>query len=178
MKSRFVRKALIALSLVGMATTFGGQSATAATESADLSVTAEVEPSCTVTTTSVTFPTYDPLNTHTPGNPADATGSVSITCASGLPVVVRLGQSTPAVAGSTEDSPAREMTGPTPTDKLAYNLYVDSGHATIWGNTSGTGVADTGTGVAELHTIYGRIPGGQNVASGSYADTVTATVEF
>lgn len=176
--SRLLRKALIALSLAGMATTFGGQSATAATESANLAVSADVQPSCIVTTSAVAFGSYDPLATHTAGNPLDGAGSVTITCASGLPVTIRLGQSSPAVAGSTDASPTRAMTGPTATDKLSYNLYTDLAHTDVWGNTTASGVADTGTGAADVTPIYGLIPGGQNVASGLYNDTVVAAVDF
>lgn len=176
--SRLLRKALIALSLVGMATTFGGQSANAATETASLAVSADVQPSCIVTTSAVAFGAYDPLATHTPGNPLLGAGSVTITCATGLPVTIRLGQSTPAVAGSTDTAPTRAMTGPSATDKLSYNLYTDAARTDLWGNTTATGVGDTGTGAPHATAIFGRVPGGQNVASGLYNDSVTASVDF
>jgi spore coat protein U-like protein len=63
-------------------------------------------------------------------------------------------------------------------DYLSYQLYSDSGLTTVWGNTSGTGVGVTGTGAAVSTTVYGSVAAGQNVPTGSYADTVAATVTF
>jgi spore coat protein U-like protein len=176
--SRLFRKSLIALSLVGMATSFSGRSANAATETGTLTVTADVEPSCLISTAPVNFGSYNPLTTHTAGNPLDSTGSVIIRCASGLPVNVRLGQSFVPVGGSTDDAPLRQMVGPTPADLLDYNLYSDAPGGTVWGNSAVSDVASLGTGADVTLTIHGRIPGGQNRASGTYTDTVTAAVDF
>lgn len=49
---------------------------------------------------------------------------------------------------------------------------------TYGGNTSGTGVDHTGTGTATSINVYGRVTAGQNVPSGSYSDTVVATITF
>jgi spore coat protein U-like protein len=59
---------------------------------------------------------------------------------------------------------------------LSYFLYTDSARTNPWGST---GVGITGTGSTSLPIqVYGQIPGGQNAAAGSYADTVTATITF
>jgi spore coat protein U-like protein len=40
-------------------------------------------------------------------------------------------------------------------------------------------VAGTGTGVVHSLTVYGQIPAGQSVTTtGSYTDTITATVTY
>ena len=41
-----------------------------------------------------------------------------------------------------------------------------------------TGLAYTGTGASQDLTVYGTLPGGQNVPVGSYSDTVVATITF
>jgi spore coat protein U-like protein len=61
---------------------------------------------------------------------------------------------------------------------LSYALYSDTNRTAVWGNTSGTGVASTGTGAAVSLPVYGAVSSGQNVPAGSYTDTVVATVTF
>jgi spore coat protein U-like protein len=174
--SRLFRKALIAASMVGMATSFGGRSASAATETGTLAVSATVSASCLVSTAAVNFGNYDPLTTHATA-PLDGAGSVIIRCADGLAVNVRLGLSAVAVTGSVDDAPLREMAGPGG-DRLAYNLFTDPARTDVWGNTAATGVGATGDGLDQALPIYGQIPAGQNRASGVYNDTVTASVVF
>jgi spore coat protein U-like protein len=176
--SSYVRKAVVALSFVGMATSFGGQSADAATEVADLTVDATVLSSCSISTAPVNFGTYDPLGTHNT-NPLDnSAGLVRITCANGLPVVVRLDQGGAPAVGSTAAAPSRQMAGPAPGDVLSYNLFTDAPGGIVWGDTAGTGVARVGTGALDVLTIHGRVPAGQNPAAGAYGDTVVASVDF
>jgi spore coat protein U-like protein len=176
--SRLARKALVAVSFVGMATTFGGPTADAATEVANLTVDATVLSSCSISTAPVNFGIYDPLGAHNASPLDNSAGQVRITCANGLPVVVRLGQGGTSNPASTAATPVREMAGPAPGDVLSYNLFVDAPGGTVWGDTAGTGVATIGTGALDLLTIHGRVPGGQNPAAGAYADTVVASVDF
>lgn len=76
-------------------------------------------------------------------------------------------------------------------NRINYNIYVDSSHTTIWGDgTNGTGVRPSPpqtyngvlfllTNIDQQYTMYGQVPGGQTtVVPGSYADTVTVTVVF
>jgi spore coat protein U-like protein len=68
------------------------------------------------------------------------------------------------------------------TETLDYNLYQDSTRTVIWGD--GTGGSQTvvqpspplNTNIDV--TVYGRVPAGQDVSSGSYSSTVTATIFF
>lgn len=66
--------------------------------------------------------------------------------------------------------------------KLNYNLYYDAGLTSVWGDTtSGTTnwiVNSPVKGTTYTQTIYGQIPAGQNVAPGSYTDTVVITMTF
>ncbi|HEV2271319.1 MAG TPA: spore coat U domain-containing protein [Steroidobacteraceae bacterium] len=148
----------------------------AGTATSSLSVTATVSANCTITTAPVAFGAYDPIVTNAT-NPLDGTGTVTVTCTNGSAVAVTLGQGTNAAGGSTDAAPARQMKD-AGTDLLAYTLYQDSGRTTVWGNTVGTSVSDTGNGTAQSLTVYGAVAAGQNVPAGSYSDTVVATVTF
>jgi spore coat protein U-like protein len=64
-------------------------------------------------------------------------------------------------------------------DSLGYNLYTDAARTQVWGDFFNGGtiqVAPAGT-PARLD-VYGRIPAGQNVATGSYTDSITVTFFF
>ncbi len=166
-------RTVLAFGFVGML--LSGQ-ANAATATANLSVTATVSASCSISTTALGFGAYDPVGANN-ASPLDGTGTVIVTCTNGAAAAVTLGQGANAAAGSTDTTPIRRMKNAAGAF-LSYSLYQDNAHTTTWGNTAGTSVAQTGTGTASSVTVYGRVPAGQNVASGSYADTVVATVTF
>jgi spore coat protein U domain-containing protein, fimbrial subunit CupE1/2/3/6 len=148
----------------------------AGTATSNLSVTATVSANCTISTAPVAFGPYDPIVTNAT-NPLDGTGTVTVTCTNGSAATITLGQGTNPASGSTDAAPLRQMKD-AGTDVLAYTLYQDTGRTTVWGNTAGTGVADTGNGTAQAVTVYGAVTAGQNVPAGSYSDTVIATVTF
>lgn len=150
--------------------------ADAATATANLNVSATVSASCSISTSALAFGAYDPVGAHAAA-PLDASGAVIVTCTNGASTTVTLGQGSNANTGSSDAAPLRRMRD-AGTNYLSYTLYQDAGRTTTWGNTAGTGVGHTGAGSATNIAVYGRIPGGQNVASGSYSDTVVATVTF
>lgn len=149
----------------------------AGTAASNLPVSATVSANCTIDATGgVAFGTYDPVVTNaSTGADLASTGTISTTCTNGATVTVTLGQGINSDTGSTDAVPVRRMLAGT-TDYLSYQLYTDSGHSTVWDNTVGASVA--GTGAAVSTTVYGLVTKGQNVKSGSYADTVVATVSF
>jgi spore coat protein U-like protein len=63
---------------------------------------------------------------------------------------------------------------------LNYNLYVDFPRLLIWGDgTPATNLVNgIGTGATLHHTVYGRVPAGQNAAVGTYSDSIIVTVNF
>jgi spore coat protein U-like protein len=148
----------------------------AATAQQNLSVTASVTANCTITTAPVAFGAYDPVATNA-STALDGSGTVNVTCTSGANTTVTLGQGVNADSGSSDAAPARRLSDGG-TNFLTYSLFQDTGRSTIWGNTSGTGVANTGTGTQVALTVYGAVAAGQNVPAGSYSDTVVATVTF
>ncbi len=154
----------------------GSVGAEAGTQSLDLAVSANVAANCSISTLPVAFGAYDPVTANAT-TPLDATGTVTVSCTTGATGTITLGQGANPGTGSTDAAPARQLKDGG-TDVLAYTLYQDSSHQTVWGNTSGTGVASTGTGSAVAVPVYGRIAAGLNAPVGNYSDTVLATVTF
>ena len=144
----------------------------AATATGNLSVTATVSGTCTLTTSPVAFGTYDPAS----GTDDTATGTVTVTCTSGTGYTVSLD------AGANETTPnditTRRMKANT-SDYLPYKLYQDSGLTTEWGDTGGAILTgQTGNGSAQAIDVYGVVVKNQYVAAGSYVDTVVVTVTY
>lgn len=149
----------------------------AGTQNANLAISATIAADCTISTTPVAFGTYDPIVTNLT-SPLDATGTVTTTCTSGATPWVGLGQGSNPGGGSSDAVPVRQMTSGG-SNYLAYALYQQTGRTTTWGNTSGSAPSSpAGNGSAQVLTVYARIPGGQNVPTGTYTDTVVATVNF
>ena len=139
-----------------------------AAETANLAVSASVAANCTITTAPVAFGGYDPIVTNTSAA-LDQTGTVSVRCTNGSATTVTLGE------GGNFSTTRRMVSG---LNFLAYELYSDASREQIWGESAESDVAHTGTGTVTGLTVYGRIPGAQNVPVGTYADTVVATVTF
>ena len=117
---------------------------------------------CNVSPQGVSFGNYDPLG----GAAVDGVGNVNVSCDVQTSFTVSLGTGN----GTVED---RRMTAPAA--QLAYNLYADPSRLVVWGE-GGSGVSSNGTNV-DL-TVYGRIPGAQNVPANAYVDSVIVTVTF
>jgi len=149
--------------------------ANASSVDANLDVSADVSANCSISTAPLAFGAYDPAITNAAA-PLDGTGTVTVTCTNGAAVSITLDQGANPEALSSDDTPLRQMTDGT--QFLAYSLYQDSGHLTVWGNSLTSDLGHNGDGAANDLTVYGRIPAGQNVAAGSFTDTVLATVTF
>lgn len=131
---------------------------------------------CSFTSVSgVTFPNYDVFSAV----PATANGLLVVTCNGSL-----TGSTTIRIVlskGNSATYTPRFMNDVG--QHLNYNLYLDPGLTTIWGNgTGGTsifGPTPAANGVHVNATIYGRVPAGQDVKPlPAYLDKITATVEF
>jgi spore coat protein U-like protein len=170
MKSINVRSAMVAF---GTLFAFGltADNAAAQSASANLTVTATVTNNCTISTTPLSFGTYDPVGANASAN-LDGVGSVVVACTKGKDANIGLD------LGSNANGTTRRMASGG--EFLSYELYSDSGRSTVWGNASGswqaTGAAPSKA--ARSFTVYGRVPSNQDVPAGNYADTVLATVNF
>ena len=145
-------------------------SAFSATATTTLPVTATVLNVCTVSAVPLALGNYDP----TSATATDGTSTITVLCTLSQAYNVRLSQ---GVNGSSVT--ARKMIRTSGTDLLGYTLYRDASRTLNWGITDATDTVDvTGTGVAQVHTVYGRIPASSAVAAGAYTDTVTVTVNY
>lgn len=125
-----------------------------------------------VTATNLNFGNY---NAASP-SATTATMAVTVRCVRAIdtlpPFVVSLSR------GSSPTYTPRTMTSGANT--LQYNIFNTAAYLSIWGD--GTGGTQTrsygGGGNAAVGTGFGRIPAGQYVAAGSYADTITVTVTY
>lgn len=118
--------------------------------------------SCSLTITTLSFGTYS-------GVQLNGTAAGTVTCNGGWNIPLNAGTG----AGATLT--VRRMTGPGGA-LLNYSLYTDAARTINWGNTTSNEIS--GTGNANI-TVYGRIAAGQQVAPGTYVDTVSsATTSF
>ena len=142
--------------------------AVAGTNSATLTVTAEVVESCEVSDATLAWTGLGVLN----GADHDTSTSMSLTCTDGSDYNVTMGAGGNAVAGQ------RYMAG-SGTDTIPYDLYLGvptSGTILAVNNAVAAG---TGNGAAQPLTIGGRIPASAaNVAADSYSDSVAVTITF
>ncbi|SEL83830.1 Spore coat protein U (SCPU) domain-containing protein [Roseateles sp. YR242] len=161
--------------LVGLALAVFANRATAATPvTTTFQVTATVISACTVSGSSLNFGnTLDSLSSSTP---VDATSTVSVSCSNTTPYTVSLNAG--ANAGGASNYASRTMKSGS--DTLAYQLYLDSGRSTVWGDGTSSSSAKNGTGSGSTQslTVYGRLPSLANAVPGSYTDTVTVTISY
>lgn len=120
---------------------------------------------CTVSAQSVVFGNYDVFSAQ----PLDGAGNIGVSCSPGASYTLSL-----STGGGSYSQ--RELTGDT--HILYYNLYTSASRSVVWGDgIGGTGTV-SGSGEGANHTVYGRIPAGQNLPVGSYSDTIIVTVTF
>lgn len=134
--------------------------------------------SCTVTATGVAFGNYTPLAPTA----LTGTGTITATC------TVTTHTNTITIDLSTGLSNVyATRTLVSGTNTLNYNLFLDAAYSQIWGNGTGGSVIDTvtltrhGGGTQQITataTVYGAVAALQDPVPGSYADTITVTVNY
>ncbi len=160
---------VLGLLVAGVAARLG-----AAAASTSLAVSATVVNNCTISTAPLAFGNYDPIGANAASS-LDGSASITVACTKGATATIGLntGDNGTHAVGSTR---ALQAAGA----YLSYEIYKDSGHAQLWGNT-GAQLYDTGAApskTARAFTAYGQISASQDIPAGSYTDTVTATVNF
>ena len=146
-----------------------GMATASTTATSSMAVSATVVSSCTISTTPMSFGTYN-------NSLLTSTATVTATCTNTTPYNVGLNAGT--ASGATVTTRGMFVSG-TPSVVLNYSLYSNSARTTNWGMTVGTDtVSGTGNGAAQAITVYGQIPSGQLVAPGSYTDTITASITY
>ena len=142
----------------------------AGTATSNVAVSATVSQVCTIQNATLGFGAYDPVSANAT---TDLTGTASlvVACTKGATGVTISLDNGLHVSGS-----QRQMASGA--NSLQYNLFQDSGHATAWNTTSTYSLASPASKAPQTLTIYGVVPKAQDVAVGSYADTVVATINF
>jgi len=106
-----------------------------------------------------------------PSSAVTVTTTVTVICSMGL--AYRVGLS--AGYGSGGTTTTRIMNSGQ--NLMGYKLFQDSARTINWGNNPPTDTLNgTGTGSAQVLTVYGTLPAGQYVAPGSYSDTITVYI--
>lgn len=135
-------------------------------------VTASVGANCLVSAADLAFGTYTGTAALT------SSSDVTVRCTNGTPYTVALSTGSGTYAARLLASGG---------NNLRYNLYTSIAYTSIWGDGTASTALVTGTGAgmalgsAVTHTVYGQLP--DNAANeaapvGSYADTITVTVEY
>ena len=172
-------KNLFKLALVaGFASLASFDAATAqASPTANLTVSAKVDNSCSIGTTPLAFGSYNGKAGGTnETTDLDVASKVTVTCTlAGADVFVTLGQGNNPTGLSTDAVPARQMIDGLG-HLMTYSIFSNTLRTANWDNA--TGVATTPTGSAVDVPIYGRVDKGQSLPAGNYTDTVLATVTF
>lgn len=167
--SNFVKLALpSAVLALGLISTPASAATTASTS---MQVSAQVQTSCSVSATSLTFSAYT-------GTVLQATSSITVSCNTNDTVTIGLSKGQGDLASANNP---RVMTGTSPMgDYLNYSLYSDNAYSIPWTDLSGTNyVTATVDGEAPSPLpVYGRIAGGQNSPADTYTDSITVTVSY
>lgn len=154
----------LACVLVLMALVAGG-AVFAADVTTSMDVSAELQSSATVSTTSLDFGTWSIGDGDLE---AEATITVTATTATGYGITLGNGSYYADSSRNVANGAAR----------IAYDIYSDDLKTALWIGV--TAVTGTGDGTAQTHTAYGTlhnaaVPG---TATGSYTDTVVVTVTY
>ena len=145
----------------------------------NLTVQSTVIANCTVSAATLNFGNYDPLVANAAAN-LDVSQVLSIRCTKGTAAT-----SIDMDSGLNFSGTRRMRIGAT-ANYLGYEIYKDGGRTLLWGTGAVNGVvpdasasknSDLTVGGAAL-SAYGRVPQNQDVAVGSYADTVKITINF
>ena len=135
---------------------------------------------CTVSATGPVFGIYSPLT----ATPTLSNGQVSASCTLTGNATTTVSLVSSYSTGSSGTYAARTMLSGA--SALSYNLYYDAAYSQVRGD--GTGGSQTGGATFTLTSasrtqsttsvIYGRIPALQDVAPGSYLDSIVVTVTY
>lgn len=168
-----MRKTLLMPAVAGVLLVAAG-TASAATRTTALNISAVVNPNCLVGTSGdINFGSFDGSAAKT------GTANVEVRCSNLTTYQVKL-----SAGGGTF---AQRLLSGSGSNKLQYNLYTSNTFATIWGDGTGSTAFLTGTGSGmsstqvKTHTVHAQLPNSvanQDAPTGTYTDVVTVTVEY
>ncbi len=157
--------------LVAGVSVYEQSSVHAATATSTFAVSSSVAANCTISSNPLSFGPYDPVVANATTN-LDVNTTLSVACTKGSTSAVSLDLGTHSAAA------VRKMQNTvTATELLNYELYTAAARLVVWNTTNTVSYTSTGKAASTL-TVYGRVPSGQDVAVGSYTDSVVATITF
>ena len=141
-----------------------------ASANARFQVSAAVSADCRISVSDLSFGQYDPLGQNS-SRELNAAAGVSMLCTRDARATIVMD------AGRNPLGTSRAMASGD--QHVAYQIYRDADRTQVWGS-GGDALQFVSTGVQQPQqfVVYARIPPGQEVASGTYSDVVTATVDF
>jgi spore coat protein U-like protein len=133
----------------------------------------------------LSFGNYNPLG----ASPMSTNGSINLNCQLALVLPLPFTATISLSTGSSFTYASRRMAPTVGASRLNYNIYLDPTYSTVFGDGSaGTQVAQRctpllglgcgSTSTASNVTMCGLMPAGQDVAIGSYLDSIVVTVTF
>ena len=143
-------------------------SASAATDTANMTVKITVTATCDIHTVAPTDVDFGSV-ASTATNVASTGGVLTVKCTTGTPYTIGLDN-------GLNFSTTRQMKNGT-TNFVGYGLFRDAAFSNAWGSTVPLSAAGTGNGANQTFTVYGRVPSAAS-AAGAYTDTVIATVTY
>lgn len=160
------RTATLALALIAGLAGSAGQ-AFANTDTGTLAVSVRVQDVCSVDGGALDFGVY----AGGQSSAVEAAGSIAyLGCSTGALTFTLDG-------GAAGDEAARQLRSPAG-DALSYQLYRNPARTLLWGSGENAMVLQLLVSGSGSIPIYGRIPGGQDVPAGAYADAVNVTLTF
>ena len=145
-----------------------------------MSVRAATTVSCTVTAGSIAFGIYNPLATTSNAS----SGSLRIDCSGKGTGSAQVTANLTLSAGLSGSYATRTMLSGI--NKLNYNIYWSTAYNQImgdgtggsFGGSAGPFTVPAGGTNSATGTMYGLVPASQDVAPGSYMDTIVVTVTY
>ncbi|MEN2671650.1 spore coat U domain-containing protein [Herbaspirillum huttiense] len=138
---------------------------------------AQAQQLCSAASNPVSFGLYDPQSSSN----LDNTGNITVTCQATASLLIAY--TVKLSAGSSGAYAQRKMLSGA--NSLNYQVYHDAARTSVWGDgSSSTSFVSDGyllqvlTPVSRTYTVYGRVPGSQNVKAGSYLDTLTVLITY
>ena len=124
---------------------------------------------CTISAAALNFGTISVTTSQTA-----ATATLTANCTSGTGYSISLNS---GLNGVTSPMQRRMQNG---ANLLTYNLYQNSNHTQVWGETPGTDMlaGQTGNGNPQTITVYGLVPVQTTPPIGTYTDVVIVTVTY
>jgi spore coat protein U-like protein len=149
---------------LGTCAGFNGTAVTAPT----FNIVAAPPSACVFTVSDLNFPTSTLLSSAVSGQT-----TLSATCTSQTSYTVALDN------GLTGTGPTARIMKSASSATVTYGLYRDSARSLPWGTVaSGQSQSGTGSGAAQVYTIYGQVPAQPTATPGTYTDRIVVTIAY